>query len=139
MTKTLAVTFIIGVVTGSALTFYFTGKSEVANLPMEEKVISKTENRKAAAEYINGEVLDIPGETPEQDDSSEETEVSDSVGYEMPDEGIEAAPAQMDMFERSIASDPDTETTAEELPTSVPEEAPPEAPPEYPPEETNED
>lgn len=132
MKKALSITFILGAITGSTLTFFLTNESSTQFLPGEVKVLTKTEYRNSPNETINGEVLEIPGETPEPIDDFQDMETPESVGYEIPDEGVEAVPTQMDKFERSIASELETPTIVEELPTSAPEEAPPEAPPEEP-------
>ncbi len=135
--KTLALTFIIGAVTGSALTIYLNADSAI-RLPGEVKVLTKTEYKNIPTDTINYNALDIPGESVERFDDSQDMETPESVGYEIPDEGAEAIPTQMDKFERSIASEAEPQTPTEELPTSVPEEAPAESPPEIP-DDTNED
>lgn len=137
MKRTLAFTFIFGAVTGSALTTYFAVESAPQILPGEVKVLTKTEFRNTPFETINGDVLEITDESSHSGDSHHDDH-PETVGYEIPDEGMEAIQTQMDKFERSISSEPEPQAT-EELPTSVPEEAPPEAPPEPQTENSNED
>lgn len=118
MKKTLAFTFILGALTGSAVTLYFSGNSS-SSKPTGENA-SSDEQKEPSREMLNGDVLDIPEESvneaelagiPHKEDTAPET--SDASSRHIP--------TQAEMFERSARKE-------EDLSSLAPEESPNEEP-----------